>query len=242
MSPFLFALALLLSQTSEPAPGPDNLHTLQKKIAEREARRPALERKIREAVDRGDDEVARGLSQEFKENEREIEGLTKRVAELKAAREPRWIDNVKVSGQALLTGWDPALGLADGFGWGTSITLGKTLSFEYQRWETHSTVSGAPVTVQSFELGLEREAGHAVEGALTFSLRSGIGLARFSSAGMRSDTGLVLSLRPEWRYYFNPLSSVGLGGDFDFFWTHFNGSSTRGRQASSFLCSIELAF
>lgn len=242
MGSLLIALAALLVQANDPPPPQDTIHTLEKKIAEREARRPGLEKKIREAVDRGDDETARSLNQEFKENEREIEALLKRQTELKAAREPQWLDNVKVSAQLMLTGWDPALGLGDGFGWGAKANIGKTLYFEYQRWETQSNVVPTHVTVQSWELGLEHEFGRPVESALTFTLGAGMGLMRFSSNGMPSDTGLVLSLRPEWKYYFNARASVGMGGDFDFLWTNFNNVNTQGRTASSFIFSIELAF
>lgn len=241
MSPLLLVMAVLLTQPANDPPQ-DSISTIEKKLAEREARRPKLEKKIREAVDRGDDETAKALNQEFKENEREIEALMKRQEELKAAREPQWTDNIKVSAQMMLTGWDPALGLGDGFGWGAKGTLGKALYFEYQRWETQSNVVPAHVTVQSWELGLEHEFGRSVEGALTFSMGGGIGLMRFSSNSMPNDTGLVLSLRPEWKYYFNARASAGLGGDFDFLWTSFNNGSTQGRTASSFIFSIDLAF
>lgn len=235
MTPILLALALLAAQA-------DDLPTLEKKIAEREARRTPTEKKIREAVDRGDDAEARKLNQEYKDNERELDRLKNRLAELKEDRGPRWVDNVRIQGEALLTRWDNALGLDDGFGWGASIQFGRHLAFEYQRWETRDNLNRAGATVQSYELGFRREFGAPVEGAVTFNTSLGIGLMHFSSDGARSDSGPVVSLRADLRYSFNARASISLGGDFDFVWTDFNQAHTHGLETQSLLCSIELAF
>lgn len=235
MTPILLALMML-------APQSDDIPGVEKKIAEREARRAPLEKKIREAVDRGDDAEARKLNQEFKDNEKELDGLKNRLAELKEARGPRWTDNVRIQGEGLLTRWDNALGLDDSFGWGASIQLGPHVSFEYQRWETRDNINRAGATVQSYELGLRREFGAPVEGAVTFNTQLGIGLMHFSSDSARCDTGPAVSLRADFRYYYNARASFSVGGDFDFVWTDFNQAHTHGLENQSLLFSIELAF
>jgi opacity protein-like surface antigen len=243
MSPLLFATSLLLAQeTPAPAPPAEDLVLIEKKIAEREARRAPLERKIREAVDRNETEVARRLNEEFNENEAAIDALKKKRDEIKAARGTSWTDNVKVSGQAMLTRFDKGLDLKDQFGWGASVTLGKHLFFEYQRWETRDEQGNAPATVQSYQLGLTGEQGFGLEGDITFALSAGVGLAHFSSDATRCDTGPIVSLRPEWKYYFNHRSSFSLGGDFDFVWTDFNNPHTHPRENQSLFLSIEFAF
>ncbi len=220
MSELFFAAAILFAQeTPAPAPAAEDLPSIEKKIAEREARRAPLERKIREAVDRNETEVARRLNEEFNENEAAIDALKKKRDEIKAARGTSWTDNVKVSGQAMLTRFDKGLSLKDQFGWGASATLGKHLFFEYQRWETRDELGNAPAAVQTYQLGLTGE--------------HGFGLC---------DTGPVVSLRPEWKYYFNNRSSFSLGGDFDFVWTDFNAAHTHPRENQSLFLSIEFAF
>lgn len=246
MSHLLIALALLL-QPQEPAAKPaappqEDLATLEKRIADREARRAPLERKIREAVDRNEVEVAQRLNQEFKENEAEIDALKKKRDEIKAARGTRFTDNIHLSGQAMLTRFDNQLGLKNAFGWGSSITLGKNLYFEYQRWETRDDIGNAPATAQSYVLGLTGEHGVGLEGDVVFALSCGAGLVHFASDATRCDTGPIVTLRPEWKYYYNSRASVALGGDFDFVWTDFNQAHTNARQNQSFFLSIELAF
>ncbi len=245
MSPMLLALALLLQQPeappAPPAPGED-LVTVEKRIQEREARRAPLEHKIREAVDRNDSELAQRLNQEFKENEAEIDALKKKRDQIKAARGTQLSDNVKISGQALLTRFDHQLGLKDAFGWGASMSFGKRLFFEYQRWETRDRLGDAPATAQSYELGLTGEHGFGLEGDVTFALSAGVGIAHFGSDAARSDSGPVASLRPEWKYYYNNRASVSLGGDFDFVWTDFNQLHTHCRKNQSLFFSIEWAF
>jgi hypothetical protein len=242
MNPLLLAAALLLQQESpKPAPAED-LASLEKRIAEREARRGPLEHKIREAVDRNETEVAQRLNEEFKENEAEIDVLKKKRDDLKAARGTFWTDNVKISGQAMLTRFDKGLSLKDTFGWGASATFGKHLFFEYQRWETRDESGNAPATVQTYQLGLTGEQGFGLEGDVTFALSAGFGLAHFSSDATRCDTGPIASLRPEWKYHFNNRASFSLGGDFDFVWTDFNSAHTHPRENQSLFLSIELAF
>ena len=242
MTPLVLAAALLLSQDApKPAP-PEDLVSLEKRIAEREARRGPLERKIREAVDKDETDVARRLNDEFKENEAEIDALKKKRDEIKAARGTSWTDNVKISGQAMLTRFDKGLDLKDAFGWGASATFGKHLFFEYQRWETRDEQGDAPATVQSYQLGLTGEHGFGLEGDVTFALSVAGGLAHFSSSATRCDTGPIVSLRPEWKYYFNNRACFSLGGDFDFTWTDFNHAHTHPRENQSFFLSIELAF
>lgn len=249
MTPLLFAAAMLLAQeapapapTPAPAPAAEDLASIEKKIAEREARRAPLEGKIREAVDRNETEVALRLNEEFNENEAAIAALKKKRDEIKAARGTSWTDNVKVSGQAMLTRFDKGLSLKDQFGWGASATLGRHLFFEYQRWETRDELGNAPATVQTYQLGLTGEHGFGLEGDITFALSGAVGLAHFSSDATRCDTGPVASLRPEWKYYFNNRSSFSLGGDFDFVWTDFNHPHTHLRENQSLFLSIEFAF
>jgi hypothetical protein len=235
MTSILLALALMIPQS-------DDVPTLEKKISEREARRKPIERQIREAVDRGDDAEARKLNQEFKDNEKDLDVLKNRLAELQETHGSRWVDNLRFQGEGLLTRWDNALGLDDGFGWGASLLLGRHLTLEYQRWETRDNINRAGATVQSYELGLRREFGVPLEGSVTFIPQLGVGLMHFSSDASRSDSGPVVSLRADFRYYFNARASFSLGGDFDFVWTDFNGTHTHGLETQSFLFSIELAF
>jgi hypothetical protein len=247
MTILLLALALAQAQPQpqeppKPPPKPEDIIQLQQRIAEREARRAPLEHQIREAVDKNETEAAQRLNQEFKENEKELDALKLRLADAKAARGVFWTDNVVLSGQALLTRWDNALGLDNSFGWGTSLRMGKNLSFEYQRWETRDNIGRAGATVQSYELLIGHEQGIAMEGAVTFSLTLGVGLAHFSSDATRCDSGPIVSLRPEWHYYYNPRASFGIGGDFDFVSTDFNQAHTHARQNQSLLFSIDLAF
>ncbi len=243
MKPLLIAVTMLFQQPEAPKPAPqEDLISLEKRIREREARRAPLERKIREAVDRNDTEVAQRLNQEFKENEAEIDALKKKRDEIKAARGTHLTDNVKLSGQALLTRFDNQLGLNDGFGWGASMTFGKHLYFEYQRWETRDNVGNAPASVQTYQLGLTHEHGFALEGDVAFALSAGVGIAHFASDATRSDSGPIVSLRPEWKYYYNNRASFSLGGDFDFVWTDFNQQHTHARKNQSLFFSIELAF
>ncbi len=245
MTSTLIALALLLQaqELPKPAPAPkEDLQTLEKRIFEREARRSPLERKIREAVDKNETEAAQRLNQEFKDNEAEIDALKKKRAEIKAERGTHWGDNVKISGQALLTRWDNKLDLNDGFGWGTSMTFGRHLFFEYQRWETRDHQGNAPATVQSYQLGVTHEHGFGLEGDVTFAMSATVGLVHFASDATRCDSGPIASLRPEWKYYYNSRASFSMGGDFDFVWTDFNQAHTHPRQNQSFFLSIELAF
>jgi hypothetical protein len=247
MTILLLAMALAQAQTPpqeapKPAAKPEDIVQLKQRIDEREARRAPLERKIREAVDRNETEVAQRLNQEFKDNEKEIDGLKSRLKDAQAARGVRWTDNVVLSGQALLTRWDNKLDLDDGFGWGASLRMGKHLSFEYQRWETRDHLGNAPASAQSYMLCLGHEQGIAMEGAVTFSMTTGFGLIRFNSDATQGDTGPVLSLRPEWHYYYNARASFGIGGDFDFVWTDFNQAHTHPRQNQSLLFSIDLSF
>jgi opacity protein-like surface antigen len=243
MNPLLLALTLLLQQQDVPKPAPqEDLTSLEKRIHEREARRAPLERKIREAVDKNETEVAQRLNQEFKENEAEIDLLKKKRDEIKAARGTHLSDNVKLSGQALLTRFDHQLGLNDAFGWGASMTFGKHLYFEYQRWETRDNVGNAPASVQTYQLGLTHEHGFALEGDVAFALSAGVGIVHFASDATRCDSGPIVSLRPEWTYYYNNRASFSLGGDFDFVWTDFNQLHTHPRQNESLFLSIELAF
>ena len=243
MNPLLLALTLLLQQQEAPKPAPqEDLTSLEKRIHEREARRAPLERKIREAVDKNETEVAQRLNQEFKENEAEIDVLKKKRDEIKAARGTHLTDNVKISGQAMLTRFDNALGLNDCFGWGASMTFGKHLYFEYQRWETRDNVGNAPASVQSYQLGLTHEHGFALEGDVAFALSAGVGIVHFASDATRCDSGPIVSLRPERKYYYNNRASFSLGGDFDFVWTDFNEQHTHPRQNQSLFLSIELAF
>jgi hypothetical protein len=245
MTATLLALTLLLQAQEPPKPAPapkEDLQSLEKRIYEREARRAPLERKIREAVDKNETEVAQRLNQEFKDNEAEIDVLKKRRAEIKAERGTQWGDNVKISGQALLTRFDNQLGLNDGFGWGTSMTFGRHLFFEYQRWETRDNIGNAPACVQSYQLGVTHEHGFGLEGDVTFALSAAVGLVHLSSDATRCDTGPMASLRPEWKYYYNSRASFSMGGDFDFVWTDFNQAHTHPRQNQSFFLSIELAF
>lgn len=248
MSPLILALVLAVQQpdAAKPAPAPvqhkEDLPSLEKRIHEREARRAPLERKIREAVDKKETEVAERLNQEFKDNEKELDALKKKRDEIKAARGTKWGDNVKVSGQALLTRFDNKLDLDNGFGWGGSLTFGKRLFFEYQRWETRDRRSDEDASVQSYQLGVTTEHGFALEGDVTFALSSAVGIVRFESGPGTGDSGPVVTLRPEWKYYYNNRGSVSLGGDFDFVWTRFNQAHTNARQNQSFFLSIELAF
>jgi opacity protein-like surface antigen len=246
MSPMLIALALLLQAQEPPKPPPaapkEDLTSLEKRIFEREARRGPLERKIREAVDRNETETAQRLNQEFKENEGEIDALKKKRDEIKAERGTHLGDNVSLSGQALLTRFDNQLGLNNAFGWGASMTFGRHLYFEYQRWDTRDNVGNASATVQSYQLGVTQEHGFGLEGDVTFAMSAGVGLVHFSSDATRCDSGPMASLRPEWKYYYNSRSSISLGGDFDFVWTDFNQAHTHPRQNQSFFLSIEVAF
>jgi hypothetical protein len=245
MTSTLIVLALLLQaqETPKPAPAPkEDLQTLEKRIYEREARRAPLERKIREAVDKNETETAQRLNQEFKDNEAEIDVLKKKRAEIKAERGTHWGDNVKLSGQALLTRFDNQLGLNDGFGWGTSMTFGRHLFFEYQRWEARDNIGNAPGCVQSYQLGLTGEHGFGLEGDVTFALSCSVGIVHLSSDATRCDSGPMTSLRPEWKYYYNNRASFSMGGDFDFIWTDFNQAHTHCRKNQSLFLSIELAF
>ena len=200
MNPILFLLAVLLPQEATPPPKED-LTSIEKRLYEREARRGPLEKKIREAVDKQDNEAAQRLNQEFKDNEKEIDALKKKRDELKAARGTNWTDHVKLSGQALLTRFDNQLGLNDAFGWGSSLRLGRHLFFEYQRWETRDNVGRGDATVQSYELGLTGEHGFGIEGDVTFALSGAVGIVHFSSDATRCDSGPIVTLRPEWKYY-----------------------------------------
>lgn len=248
MTILLLAMALAQAQpaaqeTPKPEPKPvEDIVQLKQRIEEREARRAPLERKIREAVDKNEPEVAQRLNQEFKDNEKELDALKTRLKDAQAARGVRWTDNVVLSGQALLTRWDNQLGLDDGFGWGASLRLGEHVSFEYQRWETRDNIHSASAKVQSYELCVGAEQGIAMEGAATFSLTLGVGLINFYSTATPADTGPIVSLRPEWHYYYNARASFGIGGDFDFVWTDFNQAHTHPRQNQTLLFSIDLAF
>jgi len=252
MSPLILALVLLLQQEppKPPAPPPpappsrEDLPSLEKRILEREARRAPLERKIREAVDKNEPEVAQRLNQEFKENEAQIDALKAKRAEIRAAHGTQWTDNVKLSGQVLLTRWDNKLDLNDGFGWGSSLSLGRNLFLEYQRWEPRDHQGNAPATVQSYMLGFTAEHGFGMENEVVFAASCAVGLVHFGSAAAPgdSDTGPVVTLRPEWKYYYNNRASFSLGGDFDFVWTDFNQAHTHPRQNQSLFLSIELAF
>ncbi len=252
MTILLIAMALAQAQAQpqptptqeapKPPAKPEDILQLKQRIEEREGRRQPLEHKIREAVDKNEPEVAQRLNQEFKDNEKEIDALKTRLKDAQAARGVQWMDNVVLSGQALLTRWDNALGLDDGFGWGASLRMGKYLSFEYQRWETRDNIGRASATVQSYELCLGHEQGLAGEGAFTFSMTAGVGLVHFSSNATRCDSGPIASLRPEWHYYYNARAKVGIGGDFDFVWTDFNQQHTHPRQNQSLLLSIDLSF
>ncbi len=238
----LFALALVLRQEPPKPESQEDLATIEKKIAEREARRAPLERRIREAVDRNETEVAQRLNQEFKENEAEIDALKKKRDDIKAARGTFWTDNVRIAGEAMLTRFDKGLDLRNGFGYGGSITLGKHLFFEYQGWQTRDEQGDRPASVQSYQLGLTAEGGVGLEGEVTFAVSAAGGLVHFSSDATRSDSGPVVSLRPEWKYHFNNRSAFTLGGDFDFVWTDFNHPHTHSRVDQSLFLSIELAF
>lgn len=244
MSTMILLLAFLLPQeAAKPAPPPkEDLTSIEKKIHEREARRPHLERKIREAVDKKETEVAERLNQEFKDNEKEIDALKKKRDEVKAARGTHLGDNVKLSGQALLTRFDNKLDLDDGFGWGASMTFGRRLFFEYQRWETEDRQKDADACVQTYQLGFTTEHGFGLEGDVTFALSTAVGIVHFQSDGGGGDSGPIVSLRPEWKYYYNNRASVSMGGDFDFVWTRFNQAHTNSRQNQSFFLSIEIAF
>jgi opacity protein-like surface antigen len=243
MSPMLLVLTLLLQEPDSAKPVPkEDLTSLEKRIYEREARRGPLERRIREAVDKNETELAQRLNQEFKENEAEISALKKKRDEIKAERGTRWTDNVKLSGQALLTRFDNQLGLNDGFGWGASMTFDRHLYFEYQRWETRDNIGNAPASVQTYQLGLTQEHGFGLEDDVTFALSVGVGIVHFASHATRCDSGPVASLRPAWKWYYNNRASFALGGDFDFVWTDFNQLHTHPRQNQSLFLSIELAF
>lgn len=242
MNPLILALALVLQQ-DPPKPVPkEDLPSLEKRILEREARRAPLERKIREAVDQNEPEAAQRLNQEFKDNEAQIDALKSKRAEIRAAYGTRWGDNVKLSGQALLTRWDNKLDLNDGFGWGSSLTLGRNLYVEYQRWETRDRQNNAPATAQTYMLGFTAQHGFGLEGDVVFAASCGVGIVHFGGDAARGDSGPVVSLRPEWKYYYNNRASFSLGGDFDFVWTDFNQNHTHPRQNQSLFLSIELAF
>ncbi len=245
MTSTLLALALLLQAQEPPKPAPapkEDLQSLEKRIYEREARRAPLEHKIREAVDKNETGTAQRLNQEFKDNEAEIDALKKKRDEIKAERGTHWGDNVKISGQAMLTRFDNQLGLNDGFGWGASMTFGRHLFFEYQRWDTRDNIGNAPASVQSYRLGVTHEHGFGPEGDVTFAMSATVGLVHFAGDATRCDSGPMTGLRPEWKYYHNSRASFSMGGDFDFVWTDFNQAHTHCRKNQSLFLSIELAF
>jgi len=238
-------LSLLLTQDPAPNPPPDE-RGLQKRVAQLELKLERLESRIREDVDRGDAEAARRRNQEYRQTEQELEEVRKELARLQGRRPHRleWYENFNLEARALLTRWDNDLELDDGFGWGAALYVRDFLFFGYRRWETEDEFGDDDATVQSYEVGFTYEFGLAAEKRTAFVVGGGLGLVHFSTEapGRNGDTGPLLSLNPQWKFYFSRALRLNVGVDVDILRTDFNQNHTHTNHNFSALGSIEFAF
>ncbi len=70
------------------------------------------------------------------------------------------------------------------------------------------------------------------------------GLIRLATeaTGADGDTGPILSVSPQWKFFFSPMVRLYVAADLDLLRTDFNQDHTRTNHNFSVLASIELAF
>jgi hypothetical protein len=216
-------LALVLSQDVE------NERTLLEKKA-------AVERQLKEAVERGDLGAAQEHARESKE-------LDTKLAGLKSAPKREWIERLNFEARGNLTHWDNDLELEDGAGWGVGAYVRDFFFFEYRRWDVEDELLDADARIQAYQLGWTKEF-TVVEGTTHFVLGGSLGLVHFDSeaAGSDSDTGPIFSLSPRWKHYFSRPFRLTLGGDLDILRTDFNQRRTHTNHSFSAMAALELAF
>lgn len=239
-------LAGALAQENEGVPKVEDERALRLKIGRLRERQDETDRDLREAVERGDLEGARRHAQLHRRREQEIEELQKRLDELEAARGRRkeWYERVHVLGEGLLTHWDDDLELEDGAGWGAAVAVRDFLFFEFRRWDTDDEQGDGDASVSAYLIGSTYEFGLAEERKSAFVIGLAAGGVRFSTgaAGGDGDTGLLLSVRPEWKHYFSAAMRLNAGAAVDVARTRFNQDHTHTVHSFSLFFSIEWAF
>ena len=238
MNAILPLLALLLV--------PQDESELRKRIEEIETMLPEIDKKIREAIDRGDPDAAVELNQEHKDARKELESLQERLRKIEEERPKKrdWYRSLNLEGQFLLTHWDNDLEVHDGTGWGAAAYVRDFIWFEYRQWEAEDELNGGDAEIRSYVLGFTSEFSLSEGKTSTLRIGCGFGLIRFDSDGMTgdTDTGWIWSVTPQWKHYLSRRLRLNLGGDVDLLRTDFNQNHTHTNHNFTLLLSAELAF
>ncbi len=217
-------LALGLSLQEKPKEDVDTLH---RKVAELERKHGEAERRIQEALDKGDGAAAVQAREEQKKLEVEL-------AEARDAVQRR--GGLAWGVDALVTHWDNDLNLADRVGWSAYVSGIPGLFFEYARWETEDEDGSEEALIQAYRLGVQVVADPGAPFTLGAMLSGG--LVRFTSEvpGTDGDTGLTATLHPQAVWTLRPGLRFSAGLEIDIVRTDFkqNHTHTNHNLAGSF--------
>ncbi len=239
-------LAALACQADEGIPRADDERHVRRRISDLEAKLRELDRKTREAVQRDDPDAARRHAAEHQEAGQELEKLRHRLDELEARTPLRleWYENFNFELRGLLTHWDNDLDLDDGFGWGAAAYFRDFLFLQYRRWQPDDEDGDDDAGVASYVAGFTYEFGLAEPRRSAFVIGAGAGIVRFASdaPGSDGDTGPILSIMPQWKFYLGRRVRLNAGLDADILRSDFNQNHTHTHHNFSAVASIEFAF